>query len=356
MSSILVTGGAGFIGSHFVLKWLAEESMPLVVLDRLTYAGNLESLASVQCHPRFHFVRGDIGDRGLVDALLREHEVTAVIHLAAESHVDRSIDGPDAFVQTNVVGTCQLLAASLAYWKESSASGRQCFRFLHVSTDEVFGSLGPTGNFSETTPYAPNSPYAASKAAADHFVRAYHRTFGLPVLITNCSNNFGPRQFPEKLVPRMILNALEGRSLPVYGDGQNVRDWLFVEDHCRALRAVLARGLPGQAYCIGGICEMTNLELVRQICATVDRLCPGSPHAPCESLIEFVTDRPGHDRRYAMDAGKIQAELGWRGEVAFPEGLERTVRWYLENEAWVRHIASGSDRRERIGLAGPNHD
>jgi dTDP-glucose 4,6-dehydratase len=352
MSSILVTGGAGFIGSNFVVKWLDEESMPLVVLDRLTYAGNMESLGSVLNHPRFYFVQGDIGDRGLVDDLLRAHDIVAVVHLAAESHVDRSIDQPDIFVQTNVVGTYQLLTAALAYWRDSSVSVRKQFRFVHVSTDEVYGSLGPTGRFSETTPYAPNSPYAASKAAADHFVRAYHSTYGLPVLITNCSNNYGPRQFPEKLVPLMILNAIEGKPLPVYGDGKNIRDWLFVEDHCRALRAVLARGRPGDVYCIGGDCEVTNLEIILQICATVDRLCPGLPHAPCESLIEFVADRPGHDRRYGMDAGKIRLDLGWSAEVELRDGLERTVRWYLENQTWVQNAARGHYRRERLGLAG----
>jgi dTDP-glucose 4,6-dehydratase len=273
-----------------------------------------------------------------------------VIHFAAESHVDRSIDGPAAFVETNVVGTFRLLEACRRYWSSLPPNEREAFRFLHVSTDEVYGSLGPEGQFCESTPYAPNSPYSASKAASDHFVRAYHHTFGLPTLVTNCSNNYGPYQFPEKLVPLVTLNALEGKPLPVYGDGQQVRDWLFVEDHCRALRLVLRRGTPGQTYNIGGHSELPNLSIVRAICRTIDALQPGLPHAPCESLIRFVADRPGHDRRYAVDTTKISRELGWQPQESFETGLLRTVRWYLENRAWVERVTSGKYRRERLGL------
>ena len=350
METILVTGGAGFIGSNLVRQWLAEEQARLVNLDKLTYAGNLDSLVGLPrdfCH---QFVQGDIGDVALVSRLLAEHRPRAVVHFAAESHVDRSIDGPAAFVETNVVGTFRLLEASRRYWCELPEPERSAFRFLHVSTDEVYGSLGPTGKFVETSPYAPNSPYSASKAASDHFVRAYFHTYDMPVLVTNCSNNYGPYQFPEKLIPLATLNALEGKPLPVYGDGRQIRDWLFVEDHCRAIRAVLARGVPGEVYNIGGQCERTNLEVVKAICGVVDQLRPDLPHAPCESLITFVKDRPGHDRRYAIDSGKIQRELGWRPQENFESGLRRTVSWYLENRVWIERITSGKYRRERLGL------
>ncbi len=350
MDGILVTGGAGFIGSNFVRQWLAEEPSCVVNLDLLTYAGNLDSLAHAAHDPRYHFVHGDICDGPLLGGLLAEYQPRAVVHFAAESHVDRSIDGPAAFVQTNVVGTFRLLEAARQYWARLAEPERSQFRFLHVSTDEVFGSLGPQGKFTETTPYAPNSPYSASKAAADHFVRAYHHTYGLPVLITNCSNNYGPFQFPEKLIPLMILNALEGKPLPVYGDGRQVRDWLYVEDHCRALRTVLAAGTPGEVYNIGGDCERTNLEVVRTICRFVDRSRPDLPHAPCTSLIRFVPDRPGHDRRYAIDTRKIRTKLGWRPRESFTSGLERTVRWYLENAEWVERVSTGKYRRQRLGL------
>ena len=350
MNTILVTGGAGFIGSCFVRQCIAEQSARVVNLDKLTYAGNLDSLEAVWANPAHVFVQGDIADRATVEQVIAAHEPTAIVHFAAESHVDRSIDGPAEFVRTNVLGTFQLLDAARLYWKQLPAERREQFRFLHVSTDEVYGSLGPDGRFVESSPYDPSSPYSASKAAADHFARAYHRTYGLPVLVTNCSNNYGPCQFPEKLLPLMILNALEGKPLPVYGDGRNVRDWLFVEDHCRALQCVLNRGLPGQTYNIGGNCEQTNLDVVRAICRTVDQLRPGLPHAPCSSLIAFVKDRPGHDRRYAIDASKIQQALGWRPQHDFAAGLHRTVAWYLEHPRWVERVCSGAYRRERLGV------
>lgn len=349
--TILVTGGAGFIGGSFVRQSLTEASSRIVNLDALTYAGNLDSLASVRDNPRHEFVHGDICDAALVAELFREHKPRAVVHFAAESHVDRSIDGPGAFIQTNVVGTFTLLDAALKHWRELPAEQRERFRFVHVSTDEVYGSLGPTGAFTETTRYSPNSPYAASKASSDHFVRAYHHTFHLPTVITNCSNNYGPFQFPEKLIPLVILNALEGKPLPVYGDGMQVRDWLFVDDHCRALRAVLERGVPGETYNIGGNCERPNIEIVRTICAAIDRLRPGLAHGPCEKLITYVKDRPGHDRRYAIDAAKIKRELGWEPQQNLATGLEATVRWYLDNLRWVERITSGVYARERLGLA-----
>jgi dTDP-glucose 4,6-dehydratase len=354
MKTILVTGGAGFIGGCLVRQLVAQRDVRVVNLDKLTYAGNLDSLAGVMADPRHVFVQGDVADAALVADLLQRHRPEAVVHLAAESHVDRSIDGPAAFVQTNVVGTFALLEAARAYWGGLPEAERSRFRFLHVSTDEVYGSLGRDGKFSETTPYAPSSPYSASKAAADHLVRAYHHTYGLPALITNCSNNYGPYQFPEKLIPVVILNAIEGKPLPVYGDGQNVRDWLYVEDHCRALRLVLERGVPGQTYNVGGDCEQTNLHVVRTICEIVDRLCPHACGAPRSRLITFVSDRPGHDRRYAIDATKIRHELGWQPMQTFASGLEQTVRWYLDNADWARRVTTGVYRRERLGLAARN--
>jgi len=350
MNSILVTGGAGFIGSCFVRQMVARQDVRVINLDKLTYASNLDSLASVIDDPLHTFVQGDMGKGPPVLDLFRQHRPWALVNLAAESHVDRSIDSPAAFVETNVVGTFHLLETALRYWKELPGDEAERFRFLHVSTDEVYGSLGPTGAFTETTAYAPNSPYAASKAAADHFVRAYHQTYGLPVLITNCSNNYGPYQFPEKLIPLMILKALEGKLLPVYGDGQNVRDWIFVEDHACALRTVLERGEPGEVYNIGGDCQRTNREVVEAICDAVDRYCPDLPHQPCRKLIRLVEDRPGHDRRYAIDTSKIRRNLDWQPQVAFESGLEQTVHWYLSNSDWLERITAGQYRRERLGL------
>jgi dTDP-glucose 4,6-dehydratase len=352
-NTILVTGGAGFIGSNFILRELAgageSDSGPSIInLDKLTYAGNLRNLESVANHPRYEFVRGDIGDRELTRSLLRKHEPAAIIHFAAESHVDRSIRGPDDFIRTNVDGTFALLEETRAYWSGLNEERRR-FRFLHVSTDEVYGSLGPDDPaFSETTAYAPNSPYSASKAASDHLVRAYHHTYGLPTLTTNCSNNYGPLQFPEKLIPLMILNARDGKPLPVYGDGQNVRDWLYVEDHCAAIAAVLAGGRVGETYNIGGWNEKRNMEIVEAICDGVDEMNPRTDSQGNDSrrrLITFVKDRPGHDRRYAMDARKIERELGWRPKETFESGLRKTVRWYLENEEWVRGVMDGSYRK-----------
>jgi dTDP-glucose 4,6-dehydratase len=348
MPPILVAGGVGFIGGHFVRQWVGEGLGLVVNLDKLTYAANLESLSDVLDDPRHVFVEGDICDSPLVARLLAEHRPGTIVNFAAESHVDRSIDGPAEFVQTNVVGTFRLLEAARQYWSTLAEPARSRFRFLHVSTDEVYGSLGPVGKFSETTPYAPNSPYAASKAAGDHFVRAYHHTYGLPTLITHGTNNYGPYQFPEKLIPLMIVNAVAGKPLPVYGDGRQVRDWLYVGDHCRAIRLVLAEGVPGEVYTIGGNCERTNLEVVRTIAALVDRLRPELPHRPCTRLIRFVDDRPGHDRRYAVDASKIQRDLGWTALTDIESGLEQTVRWYLDNQAWVQRISSGA-YRERLG-------
>ena len=350
MPAVLVTGGAGFIGSCFVRQWLAEETDRVVNLDKLTYAGNLDSLESVENNARHLFVHGDIGDRTLVARLLDEHRPHAIINFAAESHVDRSIDGPADFVHTNVVGTFTLLEAARAYYNALPQSEKAQFRFLQVSTDEVYGSLGATGQFTETTPYSPNSPYSASKAACDHFVRAYHHTYGLPTLVTNCSNNYGPYQFPEKLIPLMILNAIEGKPLPVYGDGQQIRDWLFVEDHCHAIRRVLAAAAPGETYNIGGDCERANLSIVHSICELIDQRLPTLPHTPCRSLIKHVTDRPGHDRRYAIDASKIRSELGWRPLQNFESGLALTVDWYLSNRRWVDRVTTGSYRRQRLGL------
>jgi dTDP-glucose 4,6-dehydratase len=342
---ILVTGGAGFIGANFVLDWLAASDEAVVNLDKLTYAGNLENLKSLRGDARHVFVQGDIGDRAAVDALLQQHRPRAVINFAAESHVDRSIHGPAEFIETNVVGTFNLLEAVRAHRSALPADEQAAFRFLHVSTDEVYGSLGPADPaFSETTPFAPNSPYSASKAASDHLVRAYHHTYGLPVLTTNCSNNYGPLQFPEKLVPLVIHNALAGKPLPIYGDGSNVRDWLYVSDHCSAIRRVLEAGRVGETYNIGGCNEKTNLEVVSTLCAILDELHPGSPVTPHASLVTFVKDRPGHDRRYAIDASKIERELGWTPAETFESGIRKTVAWYLDNQDWVNHVTSGEYR------------
>lgn len=341
---ILVTGGAGFIGSNFVLDWLAQCDEPVLNLDVLTYAGNLENLKALEGDARHVFVQGDIGDAALLTRLFAEYRPRAVVHFAAESHVDRSIHGPDAFVQTNVVGTFRLLEAARAHWMGLPGGGKEEFRFLHVSTDEVYGSLGPEdAPFTETTPYAPNSPYSASKASSDHLVRAYHHTYGLPTLTTNCSNNYGPYQFPEKLIPLVMANALAGKPLPIYGDGMNVRDWLFVGDHCSAIRRVLAAGTLGEVYNVGGWNEMPNIEIVKTICALLDEMRP-DPAGPYARLITYVKDRPGHDRRYAIDARKIERDLGWRPAETFETGIRKTVRWYLDNQSWVSNVMSGAYR------------
>jgi dTDP-glucose 4,6-dehydratase len=343
---IFVTGGAGFIGSNFILQWMDSESASVVNLDKLTYAGNLNNLPSIEAHQRYRFEQGDILDRDCLRELLRREEPRAIVHFAAESHVDRSIHGPDDFVRTNVNGTFNLLEEARAYWSALPESDRVLFRFLHVSTDEVYGSLAPDDPaFTETTPYAPNSPYSASKAASDHLVRAYHHTYGLPVLTTNCSNNYGPHQFPEKLIPLMILNACAGKPLPVYGDGKNVRDWLYVEDHCRAIRTVLSQGRTGETYNVGGRIEKTNLEIVSAICELLDELRPNDPVMPHNKLVTFVKDRPGHDRRYAMDTRKIERELRWQPVETFESGIRKTVLWYLEHENWVRDVTSGRYRQ-----------
>ncbi len=342
--TILVTGGAGFIGSNFVLQQMKEESTSLVNLDKLTYAGNPHNVASIASDRRYKFIHGDICDRAVLHQILSQHRPRAVVHFAAESHVDRSIHGPDDFIRTNIDGTFALLEEIRAYWSPFSEDARRNFRFLHVSTDEVYGSLGTDDPpFSETTPYAPNSPYAASKAASDHLVRAYHHTYGLPTLTTNCSNNYGRFQFPEKLIPLMILNARDGKPLPVYGDGKNVRDWLYVEDHCEAIATVLRKGQPGETYNIGGWNEKPNIEIVESICDLVDEMAPRLTK-PRRELITYVKDRPGHDRRYAMDARKIERELGWKPKETFDSGIRKTVRWYLENEDWAREVTSGSYR------------
>jgi dTDP-glucose 4,6-dehydratase len=343
--TILVTGGAGFIGSNFVLSWMREGNGAVVNLDLLTYAGNAANLSPLDGDQRYTFVRGDICDAEVVGWLLSKHQPGAIVHFAAESHVDRSIVSPGEFVRTNVQGTFTLLEQARAYWAGQSDADRAAFRFLHVSTDEVYGTLGPSDPaFSETTAYAPNSPYAASKAGSDHLARAYFHTFGLPVVTTNCSNNYGPYQFPEKLIPLMILNALEGKPLPVYGDGQNVRDWLYVEDHCAAIRKVLEAGKPGETYNIGGMSERANIDVVTAICDLVDEMRPRSGAEPRRKLITFVGDRPGHDRRYAMDASKIARELGWKPEEGFESGLRKTVRWYLEHGDWVDSVRTGAYR------------
>ena len=353
---ILVTGGAGFIGSNFVLDWLAQSDEPVINLDALTYAGNLANLASLQGDPRHVFVQGDIGDRALVDQLLAEYRPRAIVHFAAESHVDRSIHGPGAFLKTNIEGTYTLLEAARAYWSHLQGTERETFRFHHVSTDEVYGSLGPDdAPFTEDHPYQPNSPYSASKAASDHLVRAWHHTYGLPVVTTHCSNNYGPYHFPEKLIPLAIVNALAGKPLPLYGDGLNVRDWLYVKDHCAALRLVLERGRVGQTYNIGGWNEKTNLEIVRTICRLLDELRPDAA-GPHERLITFVADRPGHDRRYAIDASKVERELGWRPAETFETGIRKTVQWYLDHPEWVAQVQSGAYREwiaTQYGRVGP---
>ena len=339
---ILVTGGAGFIGSNFVLDWLGAESEGVVNLDKLTYAGNLSNLESIRNDKRHVFVHGDIGDRALVDKLLVEHKPRAIVHFAAESHVDRSIHGPAAFVETNVNGTFNLLEAARSYWSALDDAGRATFRFLHVSTDEVYGSLSPSDPpFSETNAYEPNSPYSASKAASDHLVRAYHHTYGLPTLTTNCSNNYGPFHFPEKLIPLIIANARAGKSLPIYGDGQQIRDWLYVKDHCAAIRRVLVEGRVGETYNIGGWNEKANLDVVHALCDVLDELDPRKAGGSYREQITYVADRPGHDRRYAIDARKIERELGWKPVETFETGLRKTVTWYLENADWVQNVQSG---------------
>ncbi|GAB3030493.1 dTDP-glucose 4,6-dehydratase [Oleiagrimonas citrea] len=348
MKTLLVTGGAGFIGGNFVLQAVAD-GLRVVNLDKLTYAGNPETLASLQGNDAHVFVQGDIGDRELLPRLLREHRPDAIVNFAAESHVDRSIDGPAEFVQTNVVGTLALLEAARDYWRELEGDARNAFRFLHVSTDEVYGSLGDTGKFTETTPYAPNSPYSASKASSDHLVRAFHHTYGLPVLTTNCSNNYGPYQFPEKLIPLILHKALAGESLPVYGDGRNVRDWLYVGDHCAAIRRVLDAGRVGETYNVGGNAERENIVVVKTLCALLDEHQPLADGRKREELITFVTDRPGHDRRYAIDASKLENELGWTPSESFDSGMRRTVDWYMEHQDWVRHVLDGSYRMQRLG-------
>ncbi|MCF6264291.1 MAG: dTDP-glucose 4,6-dehydratase [Xanthomonadales bacterium] len=350
MKTLLVTGGAGFIGGNFILGLLTRSDVRIVNLDALTYAGNLDTLSAVSQDPNHIFVHGDIRDQALISTLLEKYQPDAVVNFAAESHVDRSIDGPAEFVNTNVLGTLSLLEASLAWWKNLAESKQRDFRFLHISTDEVYGSLGEEGAFSETTAFAPNSPYAASKAASDHLVRAFFHTYGLPVLTSNCSNNYGPFQFPEKLIPLIMLNALAGKSLPIYGDGLQVRDWLFVADHCAALETVLTRGVPGETYNIGGNAEKTNLEVVHTLCDLLDELRPSKDGISRKQQISFVADRPGHDRRYAIDASKIQTQLGWSAQTDFATGLRTTVEWYLANEDWIKRVQDGSYRGERLGL------
>jgi dTDP-glucose 4,6-dehydratase len=347
----LVTGGAGFIGSAVVRKLISGTPHQVLVVDKLTYAGNLDSLKPVASSDRYRFVRADVADSGQMQSVIGEYQPDVIMHLAAESHVDRSIDGPGEFVQTNVVGTFTLLQAALAYWNKLDASRRDAFRFHHISTDEVFGSLGEEGFFHEEYPYQPNSPYSASKAASDHFVRAWHHTYGLPTLITNCSNNYGPYHFPEKLIPLMILNALEGKPLPVYGKGENVRDWLYVEDHAEALILVAEKGRVGENYNIGGWNERTNIDVVRSVCQLVDELTPNNAIGSREKLISYVTDRPGHDLRYAIDASKIERELGWRPAETFETGLRKTVAWYINNRDWWERVRSGGYRGERLGIA-----
>jgi dTDP-glucose 4,6-dehydratase len=347
---ILVTGGAGFIGSALIRHLIADTAHQVLNLDKLTYAGLLSSLRSVENNERYRFVRADICDAEAVRRALEEFRPEVIAHLAAESHVDRSIDGPGAFIQTNIVGTFTMLQEALRFWRGLDGDAKATFRFHHISTDEVFGSLGDTGYFTETTPYDPRSPYSASKAGSDHLVRAWHETYGLPTLVTNCSNNYGPHHFPEKLIPLIIIRALAGEELPVYGDGSNVRDWLYVEDHARALRTVFERGTPGETYNVGGNAERRNIEVVETICAVLDRLQP-KPQGRYADQIRFVTDRPGHDQRYAIDAGKIRRDLGWAPQETFERGIDKTVRWYLDNRDWWQDILDGRNATARLGLA-----
>ena len=350
--TILVTGGAGFIGGNFVIRQITQGGVHVINLDALTYAGNLDTLDAVEDDPKLEFVLGSIGDSALVDYLLNRHQPSAIINFAAESHVDRSIDSPEAFIQTNVLGTFYLLESARKYWRGLDEAQQKEFRFLQVSTDEVYGSLGATGHFTETTAYQPNSPYSASKASSDHLVRAYFHTYGLPVLTTNCSNNYGPFQFPEKLIPLIIHNALAGKPLPIYGNGLNVRDWLYVEDHCKAIERVLEAGIPGEVYNIGGNNEKTNLEVVHTLCDLLDELRPDAAHKPHRRLITYFSDRPGHDLRYAIDANKIKTELRWEPQETFETGLRKTVTWYLENQVWCQRVMDGSYRGERLGSDG----
>jgi dTDP-glucose 4,6-dehydratase len=350
MKTFFVTGGAGFIGGNFILHLMKTNQAKVINYDKLTYAGNLDTLVSVNKNPHYTFEQGDICDKNRLKNLFEKHEIDAIVHFAAESHVDRSIEAPGDFIQTNIVGTYELLEIARWYWQELSTTRRGNFRFLHVSTDEVYGSLGETNLFTEETAYAPNSPYAASKASSDHLVRAYHKTFNLPVLTTNCSNNYGPYQFPEKLLPLMITKALSGKPLPVYGDGKQIRDWLYVEDHCRAILEVLGKGTIGQVYNIGGHNEKTNLDVIQTLCHILDEMVPDSPHRPHENLISFVEERPGHDRRYAIDASKIHNQLGWKPQESFETGLLKTVRWYLDNKIWTERLLSGAYQGERLGL------
>ena len=340
--TIVVTGGAGFIGSNFVLDWIRDHGEAIVNIDKLTYAGNLDNLSSIEKNSRHIFEHLDICDGDAVRHLLQQHQPQAIVHFAAESHVDRSIHSPADFIDTNIVGTFRLLEAARDYWASLAAPEGDAFRFLHISTDEVYGTLAASDPpFSETSAYAPNSPYSASKAASDHLVRASYHTYGFPAMTGNCSNNYGPQQFPEKFIPLMIHNALAGKPIPIYGDGRNIRDWLYVADHCSALRSILERGRPGETYNIGGNSEMTNIDVAEQLCAVMDQVQPLSSGEPHASLIEFVADRPGHDRRYAVDAGKIEKELAWRPQETFSSGLEKTVRWYLDNSAWIENVSSG---------------
>ena len=354
MERVIVTGGAGFIGSEVVRQFINETNVTVINLDKLTYAGNLESLLPIESSPRYHFEQVDICDAAAVQRLFEQYQPDAIMHLAAESHVDRSIDGPAEFIQTNIFGTYNLLEAARLYWSKLDTPRKSAFRFHHISTDEVYGTLGEEGMFTEETAYAPNSPYSASKASSDHLVRAWHHTYGMPVVTTNCSNNYGPYQFPEKLIPLVTLNALAGKQLPIYGKGDQIRDWLHVEDHARALRLVLEKGGPGEVYNIGGHNEKQNIEVVKTICAILDELVPERPNeiARYEDLITFVTDRPGHDQRYAIDASKIERELGWTPRETFESGIRKTVQWYLDNQSWCEHVKDGSYQGERLGVLG----